>query len=747
MLPKIGPDTSLDEWIEILHFQERVYGNNGVKAIWKELRNRNVHLPTGGLTAQSFWEILLANNDIRKSVVAYAEDLKSRTGSFYGPLYETVIGRCFSESKRGHVQKWHDKLFVTFPPQPGALRRIAPKVGGGKTATKAFRYIYHRCGQRDVYDALIPSLCNKGQWYAALKYHPELVNMGDLPAGISTDSLVELDFQTALLTAQRNQVLKGNPRSEPPEPPEPQKAEFSRESMNQVLGEVHGIKPKKMDDHFCARIFATRAFSIDVIIRGLVMFGIEEVGPLALREMASRNPDPQKISHNISVLNEAGISIGKAVYSQALRRFADDGRQDLINSLVSTDQHPDAFEDSKLQRQLLSAFVERGQWSDVHRTLAVLTVFHKNPVKEQWNILIQKLSRSRNLDLLCKVLEDTQARKIPLTEASLSALQTHQLRNRQSGNAPVTEDIGYDDTSLIANIWRNTLDSGEFVEPRRWTEIFRRYGMTERFDDVVKLALWLADWYCPQTAAHRPDTPLQRLLQHQHPGSLSIVALAVPPTHPGHPLRQIFNSEQLGGFISWGVRRAHVLPTPADPADSAKPPHYWAQGLRLCKALRDRGVYVSTSVVRVELRCQLVHLFGRGQSNRPYNRRSVKHNSYSVLEMIEYANRFWNEAAGVPLLDPRELVSGTGSRAGVWWAVRLRWDVLQQVHLALGGGDMPELPPDDGGVTMEDLEADTFDDEWGSEAFAPTEPTRANTGSDGDAGSEKHFDHDDPGSL
>lgn len=745
-LPKFRAATPLDEWIEALHFQQRVYGKDGVRAIWRELKNCNVDLPTDGQKAQLFWEILLANDDILKKVVAYAEGLKGRTGSFYGPLYETIIRRCFSESRHSDVHRWHDKLFVTFPPQPGAVRRIAPKVGGGRAATKAFRYIYHRCGQRDVYDALIPSLCHKGHWYAALKHHPGLVNNGDLPAGTSPNSLMELDFQTALLKAQRNQTLQYNSRSEPGQP---RKVEFSRESMNRVLGEVHGIQPKKMDDHFCARIFATKAFSIDVVIRGLGMFGIEEVGPLALREMACRTPDAQKISHNLSVLHEAGISVGKSVYSQALQKFAEDGRQDLVNSLISTDQHPDAFEDSQLQHQLLSTFVERGQWNDVHRTLAILTVFHQDPVKEQWNILVQKLSRLRDLNMLCKVLEDTQARGISLTEASLSALQAHQLRLRESGHAPVAKDIGYDDTTLIANIWRNTLESGQYVEPRRWTEIFRRYGMTERFDEVVKLALWLADWFNPQIAANRPDAPLQRLLRHQHYGSLSIVALAVPPTHPGHPLHQIFRSEQLRAFISWGVRRAYVLPGPADPAESEKPPHYWAQGLRLCKALRDRGVYVSTTDVRVELRRQLVHLFGRGESNRAHNRRSARNNPYTVLEMIEYANQLWSEATGVPLLDPRELVSGNGSRVGVWWARSLRWDVLQQVHLALGAGNVPGLPLDDDVGAMQELEADVFDDGWGPPAFAATDgadepaaPTRANDGSDHDLGSDRHMNKD-----
>ncbi|KAL1627791.1 hypothetical protein SLS54_002057 [Diplodia seriata] len=673
-------------WVESLHFRQRLHGSDGVHAVWKELRQSNVDLPTTGRSARALWEVFLGDIQLLSDVVAYAEDLKERTSLFYIPLYESIIGRCFHESRFQDIPRWHHKLYEAFPPRDGAMRRFASRADSN-AFVEAFTYIYTRNHERDVYDVLIPRLCSRNLWRRALRCHKWLIKMKDFPTGTSMDSSLELAFQEVLLAnGQTQRAEHKTARAEhktATDSEDHDNMRFSRESMNRVLGEVHGIQPKKMDDHFCARIFATKAFSIDVIIRGLGMFGVDEVGPLALREMASRIVDPEQISYNIQRLNEAGISIGQSVYSQALRKFADTRRHDLIRALTTTDQHPDAFEDHDLQRKLLGAFIERGSWDEVHRTLAILTVFHHDPVREQWNLLVQKVSSLRLLDMLCKILEDMLSQSISLTEASLSALQVYQLRPRTQGKAPVAGALDHDDTTLIGNIMRSTLAAGGHVGPKRWIEIFKRYGMTERFAEVAKLALWLADWYSPDRFSASPGT-LQSVLQRKREASQPAIERALAPTNPLHPLRQIFTNQQLRAFIAWGVRRALVLPAPLDPDKSKKPPHYWAQGLRLCMALRKRGVYVSAKLMTVELRLQLSHLFGRYRSVRVYNRRSAANIPYSVLEMIDYANQMWEEGAGKRLMDPRELIRGPADHFGAWWAARLSWDVLRGVQATLG---------------------------------------------------------------
>lgn len=62
--------------------------------------------------------------------------------------------------------------------------------------------------------------------------------------------------------------------------------------MSSIVGDVHNIREKELNDAFCARLFATTAFSIDLIITGLRMLGMRTVGNLALREIAARAPSP-----------------------------------------------------------------------------------------------------------------------------------------------------------------------------------------------------------------------------------------------------------------------------------------------------------------------------------------------------------------------------------------------------------------------------------------------------------------------
>jgi len=67
---------------------------------------------------------------------------------------------------------------------------------------------------------------------------------------------------------------------------------FDRADMSVALGKHLGMGPKEMSDEFCARIFATKAFSLDTIIKGLSLISTTRIGPLAFREMAIRAGAP-----------------------------------------------------------------------------------------------------------------------------------------------------------------------------------------------------------------------------------------------------------------------------------------------------------------------------------------------------------------------------------------------------------------------------------------------------------------------
>ncbi|KAF2139145.1 uncharacterized protein K452DRAFT_360852 [Aplosporella prunicola CBS 121167] len=679
--PQSEPELdNMATWVSRLQFRERVYGSEGVKDTWKEMKGKGVDLPTAGIHAEALWKMFLAENDIVKEVVSYAESVVNRTGQAYPALYETVISQCFVNRKHAQIYRWHDRLLSVFPPLPGAFRRIAPRSTNSKSSLDAFEWIYVRGGQRDIYDALITSLCEKGLYKAALRWHSFLVKLGDFPSSAAHSKPMRTHFEKygnalSLLELSKTDHVRGAQKSSPAEPQDANGNPFSRETMYRIMGKSHAIQPKQMDDHFCARIFATKAFSIDVIISGLSMFGIDTIGPLALREMASRTEDCHGLLDSINRLKQSGISISTSVFARAIQRFAETNRMDLLQGLLASDQHPDTFEDLKLQKELLTSFVTHGDWPAAHRTLAFLTIFHSNPDSEQWNILLRTTALIGDISRLNKVLEDMRSHHIPLSEASQSALQKYWLRTRRKGKAPTTHhrwmDMQHDDTTLVANVYLATMESGGHIDPQRWTEVFRRYGMVGRFNDVVKLALWLAMWYSPKDKTPHArissliGNPRSMMLEPKGPSNNSppvwVPTGAIPPTHPAHPLRRIFSPIQLAAFIAWGFRYGLYHPAKRNP----KMPigHTWARGLRLVKQLRDRGVYVSAPTVRKELKTRFMILFSNNRRSKILsNRRARLNNPHSLSAMVQRVNELWDR----PLLkeDDNKMPNGV---PGVKW--------------------------------------------------------------------------------
>lgn len=653
----------VEAWTEILQRMQRIHGSDGVKVAWEMMREEQVDIPTAGPHADAIWGLLIAEEGLLDSVVSYAFDLKARTGQAYEKLYEGIIASFFARQQNAPIYEWHGRLIQDFPPGPGGLKMIASHIIASKGSYSAFRWIYYRNNQRDVYDTIIPALQKQGKLSMARNLQVWLLSRGDIPKGSRpVEELVDMSKTPSLSRGRYSRKKTAQDALDP----------FDTTAVYVRQLETIGMRPKKVDDEFCARLFATRALTINFATNCILMMDCDEIGPLSMREMAFRSSDCKTVVENIGKIVDAGMAIKNTTYCRAIMRFALQNNQDLLQSLLETDQHPDNFDDEVLQHKLLKSYIRANDRPGIRRTLAMLTISKLNAESEGWNIMVRTVSDgetgpwNNRMAALSHLLEEGEMRGFKISRKTLGVLQ-QQLRPRKPAHAPQTlPEPGVHDDIWFTNVCCLALKTGTKVEPFRWRELFRRFGMTERFDHVYHLALWLANFY--MTTHNLPEDLLRDFNHHFNPDryclALTNSASRGPeprqptdlrPSQPGHPLREIFNGHQLRAFVAWSIRRDFILPH----NPNRKRKHFWARGLVLLRMLRQNDVCVSVHDVRKELNTQLVRLFGRHdpllRRNLGQYHRARRNNPYTLAEMVQQANEAYGSfPEGVseePLLD------------------------------------------------------------------------------------------------
>ncbi|KAI9706420.1 MAG: hypothetical protein M1836_003425 [Candelina mexicana] len=677
-------------WVEILEFRSRLYGNEGIANIWKGILARDIALPVEGREADILWRTFLGwgFTDTRalSEIWDYARFLQQSSGRRWSALYETIIGHILEATPR-RAYEWHNRLRKDHPPRPGRIRALLDSACTSKGALNAFYFIYLESEERDIYTRIIPLLCERRLFDSAYKWHNLLIRKGDLPPDSQTieplmhhlalygrpDCLRELTHRMVdagvSYADSTAKIFRDSPL-------------ISRDIMNRIVGDVHGIEPKTLSDSFCARLFATRAFSVDTVLKGIKMLGVEAVGPLAIQAIALKDPTPLALLNQIGNIKKLGFSIGKSVFTYSLRKAAIENKTQVFFDILHGDQHPDVLEDRRFQEAALAWALKHRQWREVNKTLLILTM-SSGDSSATWNLILRAHLKSHNLGMVTRTLEEMRMQNIEVSMVSIRYICQQLLRTRRRGKRPVSLSFPQNDLSLVVSILMSVLRSWTDLPPVTWIEILKRLGMTGRFQEFEKLALWLADWYtpssldrsCKRLAPFRAAAQINR--RSGHPGTSAFLTEAeVMPSrlsaaHPRHPLRILFPNEMQSAIIAWSIRKAFMEgkspnhsvsnadlrhdegTSDRSVASTAQP--QWARGLHLLKALQSRGVLVHTNHVRKTMKLRLRILYGKGRrSNRLANRTARKRNPFELEEMVKTSDQSWGNRLFGSLGPPEE---------------------------------------------------------------------------------------------
>lgn len=615
-------------WGVMLEYRKRLYGDNGVLTFLNAVTVRGVLIPTNGALADRFWlsflDLGFRHPNILDRVFQYADHILATQKRRWSKLYAYIVRFFLINGDPKTASKWHKRLFKEHPPTSITFAEMCRHVIVYRGDSAALKIIYGKNTHRNVYSKVIPLLCQRENFKAALDWHYFLLRNGDVP---SSSKVVEplLHFLAvyepkAAVQVTQSLVAAGVSFAQNMSKELNDNIKISREIMNLIHGETLNISAKKYNDSLGARWFATSWVSLDIAINAVHALGVQEIGPLSLQAIALRDPDPKSVTSRINQLKTLGISISPLIYSRAIEHFASKGLSRYLEGLLHCDQHPDAYQDAKLQEDLIASFARNGDWDQYHRTLQIRSLTAWSPSSERWNLRLRAEMTLGNHKEVERILEHMRADKIFVKSKSIAHLLATRLRRRRHGrlpmNVPGLMNRGkHNDLNTVIRMLIGIMESGNYVPVIHWREIIRRLGMLGRIDDVRSVALFLTTWYAPQQ-----KFPLSRPSPYHIPSQVSV-------SHPLHPLRVIFSIPFQRAVVEWGFisslrqkpNHSHDPRRAVIPVMDSSLPKVTA-GITLLKLLSQRGVHIDGTSVRKALFNRLVTYFGPGKSDRKYNR-------------------------------------------------------------------------------------------------------------------------------
>jgi hypothetical protein len=690
-------------WVEALLYGERLHGLDGIREVYQAMVRRGYKLPTDDTPeAGILWGTLLKHPQLVLPIIDHAAQIWKDSGTLYPHLYEKCIAHWLPRDP-DLAQDCHHQLVVQLRLRKLPLRELARLARSYLTSRslEAFMKIYQTSNERNIYDTIVLALCDERKVAEARRWHMMCFQRKDFPSKSNKSHpmvqlfTAELNMFPSRMTGDLITQDQGTmpkhifPKQATGQQP---KSKYNEELLRRLQGRE--TAPLRFDDPFCARLFYTNAFSPASIINGLVMVGVNEIGPQALRAMALRTKRLDDLKDRFRELKEAGIALKGCVYSLALEKFVSEENELLVLSILDSDQHPDVFEDMETQKKLLDFYLQQSDWAQAHRTLAILSIFHNDSSTEAWNILLQARIRMFNTREIALVLEGMRASGVVVSVESHEAIRRI-LRGRVRGRAPAWSTHGrFDDLRFVARIYTFILEGGiGSVYPFAWSEIFRRYGLLGRFRELKRLLFWALCWYAPRRDPAFSQLPKSSHLDvasnvpiKDHSNPSDILSGFMSQRNPSHPIRQLFPPSFIQGIIIWGFR-AGLLPTaPLEQCLLSEIPakkHYrhrfvatgvlqrlhWSVGLQTVVQLRDLGVHVHRHAVIKALQMQFIVLFGRGRSAKRPNRVMESVNRIPYDEYVSEVNRIWGE----PLFRESKLWGKDKLRERMWhpWLRRM----------------------------------------------------------------------------
>jgi hypothetical protein len=576
-----------------------------------------------------------------QEVYEHALEVKNVTKSSWLGLYTCVIG-LWLRVQPSHARAVHKEIINAFDCAHVDLRDLAMDCANSRdplSASRVFRLIYKKFPQRNLYDAFVGSmLSDHHSARQRFEWHNFFVSRGDLPSS----------KVFALPTVQELFAQKGKPlpmHSQPSESVPTQSAAttlraehyppLTRASMSALVGDVHGIKPKQISDAFVAKLLATWAFPLDMLVNGLGFLAIESLGPQALRQLAVRCANCGLFQEKLAELKRLGIEPKASNFARVMQHVAREGLENLFQTLLLSDQHPDTFADAKVQDALLRVFLKKNDLQNAHLTLIVLSHLNSRGNANAWNAVLKHNILERDEPGIESATRRMHSLQIAVNLVNLKLFRVRMVGYRWRSKKPgffARRTSRIRPINYLASMAMFSLQNGINVGSDFWVELLKRYGMTGDWKNVERLTMWLLFQYStdrnPEWAAKcgLDNSGLQR------------------------DCHTIFSGATLGALVVWGFRapiprlaREHSSADlrASDDSDGSLKPEPWAKGLVLLRRIQLQSNMPTLLTARKAFRQRMWILFGPAYSTRAINKETVRLKNLTLSHCVLHANQIF----------------------------------------------------------------------------------------------------------
>ena len=629
-----------DLWLALIRFRERIDGIKGIGVIWKGFSKRLSQLKEPAVSREviprkdvdqpwheiwmSFLRVGFEDHQILKEICEYIRLNNRREERGVIGFYLAVLGHIL-KVKPSEAFEWHERL-KSFPPNAQDQVELFNQVIANPPARQALLAIYADLPYPRLYSSIIPKLCALELYGDAISWHRMLLNRGDRPVNTSILKPLLEDLASTGQKKLLDQIIQelvhaGVPLDTTANAIQEDVPVVSRQIMNEIHAKFYNITPKRFSDEFCARLLATRIFSVKSIISGLQMLGVQAIGPLALREIGFRTVDNgacrlDAMAEYLAQLHEAKIETGCSRFSRLVQRLVRENHDQLLYDLVTCDQHPDVLEDQKLQESLLASYHRTGDDRQINRTIAILTLDEKDETMNTayWNILVRCDLTLRNLSGLLKKTEIMRAKGITLTHMSRSYMWSKLINTAKSG-----QSTSETNAQTLISIWQGFMISGTYIPVTDWIATLRRLGMTGQLKQYESLAFWLAKWYTDGIFRKSLGGALKRVVD---PQGVCRYSVQLGQADAVHPLQILFPKNTQVAILAWGFQKMKVTSLkgcmPSERVGRlAASDGLW--GLRMIARLRDLGFKINRETISRLCRTHLESIFGMTNNSRKWD--------------------------------------------------------------------------------------------------------------------------------
>ena len=686
-------ETNADLWCLLLEFRHALDGDSGVRGVWSVMKDRMAGREAfhNGPTADRIWGILIpfaiASTD-NQSLLRSLCNIEFRNGALRRDLYVDILGGLLDANQPDAAIRFSQILQNKHAVQRSQLLKLFNQACASKVpdALGNFCKVYGTLPKMHLYEPAILQLCRVERVSDALAMHKAMLSLGDVPVtfeqirpligtigrdGANTKDLLQdlkrhgigFEGQIQELLDQQSSLRYG----------------IASGTLNVVTSTTFGRQPTRLSDDFVARAFATSAFSFDFILSGLRLLGLRELGPQALRQIGLQSSKPEDLRSRLATLADNGVDTGSSTFTRVVIESAKKGQAVLLRDVLESDQHPDVFEDVKVQKALLRQYYHRQDWRQIDRTLAVLSVVLPRETEVESDILLHNMVLKSAIEQkdwvsVSRLMAQGRARNWPCTRSTMKRMYNTILGERAPGQR-VLPDGSLAELRLLLQLWQEVIHSKTFIPPEYWREPIRRLGILGQWPDLVDVLPWLARQYGSCYWSHEQE------LENDSDGHGSAGSAPANQVSPSQALATIFSVPQQRAIVEWPfllppetryggqsllfrsrthshfagsseIRGPGCAPIQTTPASSSSESEdslpVWTEGVRLLRFLH---VQHDVSLSKEEIRRVCLHrlriLFSRNSlSRRILNMRIRKTNSIELRTYLFELEKAWDGLDG-----------------------------------------------------------------------------------------------------